>query len=142
MENVKINDIGVFIRYAGLKNIKEYQDACKKVLAAHPEMMDQWIGFVIGFDNYADGVCGTNYYGGWVTPNHGTDFKGFDRKGDVRRKLKDFNIKVGYMRKTRYGHRGWDKVYVMRVKDAIDWYHRNNSSGGNYRVYFANGNCY
>ena len=142
MNELHINDLGDFIYYAGLKH-DEYKPFINAIIDEHPDLLNQWTGFVIGFNNFADGITGTSYYGGWITPDRGgKEFRGFERKGDVRRACKEKNINIKKMRKTRYGFCGYDKIFVMKVKDAIEWYYRNNRQGGNYRVYFADRYCF
>ena len=129
-----IHDIANFIYYSSFNN-KEVKAACEEIRANYPHLMNQYVGFIIGFDNYAWGVTGTSYFGGWVVNND--KFKGFDKKGDVRRYVKDtLNIIVGKMKKTRYGYKGYDKIFVIKVKAAIEWYEK--ECKRNYRIEFIN----
>jgi len=130
-----IHSVADFIFYSSFNNEK-VKAACDEIRARYPHLMNQYIGFIIGFDNYAWGVTGTSYYGGWVT-NH-DKFECFDKKGDVRRYVKDvLNIMVGKMKKTKYGYKGYDKIFVMKVSEAIEWYEKEHKR--NYRVeYISN----
>lgn len=67
-----------------------FNDRLNEIIKKNPDLMDEWVLVVSACHQYAQGVCGLNYYSSIVFKEFDPEtlaVKGFDKKGDWRRAL-------------------------------------------------------
>lgn len=117
-----------------------------EIIKKNPDLMDKWVLVVSACHQYAQGVCGLNYYSSIVFAEYDPEtlaVKGFDKKGAWRRALdpkyaRDLTKKKIKGEPSPYGEIGahYRDVKTYRFKDVV----RPSSDGDGY--YFANLNRY
>lgn len=127
-------------------NYTIFSDRLTEIIKKNPDLMDKWVLVVSACHQYAQGICGQNFYSNIVFAEYDPEtfaVKGFDKKGDWRRALdskyaRDLTKKKIKGEPSPYGEVGahYRIVETHRFKDIVHPY--TNGSG----YYFVDLNRY
>lgn len=105
-----------------------WSEDLKKIIDANPGIMDQWVVVIAACHQYAEGICGQDFYTSIIFKEMNCDTGvgcGFDKKGDWRRELDPKWIRSMTKRikgrKTAYGEVGahYRITKVLKFKDLV-----------------------
>lgn len=131
-----------------MKNYTIWNETLNKAIKQNPSLMDQWVLIVSGCHQYAEGICGQNFYSSILFKAYDPDtlqVEGFEKKGDWRRAIdpsyaRQLTKKKINGHKTPYGEVGavYRIVICVRFRDAVKCYNDGKYWFNDLNYYFKN----
>ena len=133
-----------------MKDYTIWNEKLNKIIKQNPNLMNQWVLIISTCHQYAEGICGQNFYSSIVFESYDPEtlaVTGFEKKGDWRRALDPSYARQLTKKKTKghstpYGEVGAHYRIVTSIKllDAVECRNGTYWFSDNLNYYFRNSN--